>query len=46
MERLFSHNFNVQESDYIFLEEMDLSGAGANQMHEGFGKNQNLNQQG
>ena len=46
MERLFSHNFNVQESDYIFLEEMDLSGAGANQMHEGFGQNQNLNQQG
>ena len=46
MERLFSHNFSVQEGDQIFLEEMDLSGAGANQMHEGLGQNQNFNQQG
>ena len=46
MERLFSHNFNVQEGDQIFLEEIDLSGAGANQMHEAFGQNQKLNQQG
>ena len=46
MERLFSHNFSVQEGDQIFLEEMDFSGAGANQMHEELGQNQNFNDQG
>ena len=46
IERLFSHNFSVEEVDQIFLEEMDLSSAGANQMHKGLEQNQNFNQQG
>ena len=46
MERLFQHNFDVQEGDQIFLEEMDLSGAGPNQNQERLGENQNANQQG
>ena len=46
MERLFQHNFDVKEGDQIFLEEIDLSGAGANQNQEGLGQNQNANQQG
>lgn len=31
MQRLFTHDFNVQEGDSIFLEELDLSGAGGSQ---------------
>ena len=31
MQRLFTHDFNVQEGDSIFLEELDLSGAGRSQ---------------
>ena len=46
MERLFQHNFDVQEGDQIFLEEMDLSGAGPNQNVRGFEQNQNANKQG
>ena len=46
MERLFQHNFDFQEGDQIFLEEMDLSGAGVNQNQERLGQNQNANQEG